>query len=139
MRGRCKKMRATVPWRRGGAQRGLDPYGFRRAARALGWDCRVLLIAERFGQRLRGMMGRDARAAVRSGLVMGFPRCSAVHTIGMACALDIAFLDAAGGVLSVYEGVAPGRFVRCADACAVMERVSGTEPFGYWALGGIVC
>ncbi|WP_342636882.1 DUF192 domain-containing protein [Collinsella intestinalis] len=99
----------------------------------------MLLIAERFGQRLRGMMGRDARAAVRSGLVMGFPRCSAVHTIGMGCALDIAFLDATGGVLSLYEGVAPGRFVRCADACAVMERVSGTEPFGYWALGGIVC
>lgn len=35
----------------------LDPYGFRRALRELGWEPARLVVAERFVPRLRGLTG----------------------------------------------------------------------------------
>ena len=61
-----------------------------------------------FFERMRGLLGRDSLPA---GEVWVFPRCRAVHTVGMRFAIDIAFLDRAGRVLSVRPAVRPGRWL----------------------------
>ena len=57
---------------------------------------------------MRGLLGRDG---LPEGEVFAFPRCRAVHTVGMRFAIDIAFLDAEGRVLSIRENVRPGRWM----------------------------
>lgn len=52
-----------------------------------------------------GLLGRDSLPV---GEVYVFPRCNAVHTLGMRFAIDIAFLDAEGKVVSIRENVPPG-------------------------------
>ena len=61
-----------------------------------------------FFERMRGLLGRDS---LPEGEVYVFPRCNAVHTLGMRFAIDIVFLDAEGCVLSVRENVPPGRWM----------------------------
>ena len=61
-----------------------------------------------FFERMRGLLGRDT---LPEGDVYAFPRCRAVHTIGMRFAIDIVFLDKMGNVLSIHENVPPGRWM----------------------------
>lgn len=61
-----------------------------------------------FFERMRGLLGRDS---LPEGEVYVFPRCNAVHTIGMRFPIDIVFLDKEGNVLSVRENVPPGRWM----------------------------
>lgn len=96
----------------------LDPWGFERALRILGWDSAPLVVATGFVQRLLGMTVRREGA-----LVMGFPSCSSVHTCFMTRPLDIAFIDSRGRVLELHEGVRPWRFLRCRGASSVIERM----------------
>ena len=63
-------------------------------------------LADRWWQRLRGLSGR-AELAEGQGLLLR--PCKAVHMYGMRLPLDVAFLDAAGCVVAVYPGLAPGR------------------------------
>jgi uncharacterized protein len=63
-----------------------------------------------------GFMRRE-----RAGPGLFIPDCRSVHTFGMLFALDIAFLDAQGRVIELRRDVSPGRFVRCAEADAVLE------------------
>ncbi len=53
------------------------------------------------------------RARAGPGLLI--PRCRCVHTFGMRFALDLVFLDAAGGALREVEAVRPFRFARCRE------------------------
>ena len=45
----------------------LDPYGFRRALRELGWEPARLVVAERFVPRLRGLTGFPGAGCWRTG------------------------------------------------------------------------
>jgi len=49
------------------------------------------------------------------------PGCRSVHTFGMRFALDVAFLDAEGAVISRRRAVPPRRFVADRRAAAVLE------------------
>lgn len=117
--------------------RATDPYGFRRALRALGWEPARLLVAESFLQRLVGMLALDPREgakptgagpgtgpSARLSVVMAFPRCSSVHTCFMRSPIDVAFIDREGHVLSVCQGVPPWRIRTCRGAASVLERLS---------------
>lgn len=126
----------------------LDPYGFRRALQELGWAPVRLVMAERFVPRLRGLTflprrvdsgDADRGALVAHGFAMGFPRCRAVHTCFMRRLLDVAFLDARGQVIEVYQAVGPWRFLSCPGATSVLERPtprSREPPGGLWAASG---
>lgn len=61
-----------------------------------------------FWERMRGLLGRNG---LPEGEVYLFPHCNAVHTFGMRFAIDIAFLDRNGNVLSLRENVRPWRMV----------------------------
>jgi uncharacterized protein len=68
--------------------------------------------------RLLGLAFLD-REEAGPGLLI--PRCRSVHTFGMRFPLDLIFLDEAGGVVELRRDVPPGRFIRCAEAIAVLE------------------
>lgn len=107
-----------------------DPYGFQQAMRELGWDDCELRVAEHFFTRLTGLIGAMGDLpAGRSPYVLGFPRCSSVHTCFMVCPIDVAFLDGEGGIIAVHVAVPPWRLLRCPTAASVLERLSlaGTE------------
>lgn len=106
------------------ASRG-DPYGFQRAMQELGWDDCELEVAEHFVARLTGLIGAVGDvSADRPPHVLGFPRCSSVHTCFMACPIDVAFLDGEGGIIAVHAAVPPWRLLRCPTAASVLKRLS---------------
>jgi uncharacterized protein len=88
-------------------------------------------VAESFAQRLLGLAGLRAIPAHR-GLMI--PECASVHTWGMRFPIDVVFLSwpprAGGGVLELWEAVAPGQRVRAGGrrAChtAALEASAGT-------------
>ena len=53
-------------------------------------------------------------------------RCGSVHTMGMAVAIDVAFLDAADGVLRVVSALGPRRMARQRGATSVVESTAGS-------------
>ena len=130
---RLTGLTAAVAERLGGLWRGEatrcaprgDPYGFQRAMRELGWDDCELKVAERFFTRLTGLIGTmDGLPADRPPCVLGFPRCSSVHTCFMVCPIDVAFLDREGDIIAVHAAVPPWRLLRCPTADSVLERLS---------------
>lgn len=78
-------------------------------------------------ERMRGLLGRDS---LPEGEVYVFPRCRAVHTLGMRFTIDIVFLDRAGHILSVRERVRPGRWLVWGGSRAVttVESAAGWLP-----------
>jgi uncharacterized membrane protein (UPF0127 family) len=60
-----------------------------------------------------------SRDAAGAGLLI--PSCRSIHTFGMRFALDVAFLDASGRVISRRLGVQPRRVVVDRRASAVLE------------------
>lgn len=99
----------------------------RRALALLGWEGARLVWADTYLARLRGALALWPIRAGEPTRVLAFPRCHSVHTCFMPMALDIAFIDAAGEVLSVHEVVGPWRFLSEPGAAMVLERVRG-EP-----------
>ena len=90
----------------------------------LRWRPVRLLVANRFAERLTGLVARGPLHADGTPLAMGFPACRSVHTCFMRYPLDIAFIDERGRVLALYEGVPPWRLLGCPGARAVLERAS---------------
>jgi uncharacterized membrane protein (UPF0127 family) len=83
-------------------------------------------IARTRAERRRGLLGRDEVDGV-----MVLPVRS-VHTLGMRCAIDVAFCDAAGTVLKLVT-MPPGRPGRtCWAARQVIEAPEGA--FASWAV-----
>lgn len=78
-------------------------------------------LASTFLRRLRGLIARP-KGWLADDEVLAITPCNCIHTFGMRHSLDVAFLDDAGRVLRVQEGVAPGRIVKCKGASAVLER-----------------
>lgn len=74
--------------------------------------------------RTRGMIGRDfAKCAFDS---MVFPRCNAIHTFFMSCALDVVFLDRENTVVHLAEHLKPWHPCVCKrSACSVIELPPG--------------
>ncbi len=107
----------------------IDEGIYLRALEELAWSDERLIVASTFRERLLGLMawqGRGERGAPPC-VVMGFPRCSSVHTFGMRMAIDIAFIDAVGNVLALYSGVESGHVCTCRGAAVVLERFSVVE------------
>jgi uncharacterized membrane protein (UPF0127 family) len=98
-------MAAKTPWR----LRGL-PYATLAGA--------PYPLATSLRSRLLGLALLD-RECAGPGLLI--PRCRSVHTFGMRFALDVAFLDATGAVLSRREGLPRNRIARRPGAAAVLE------------------
>jgi uncharacterized protein len=67
---------------------------------------RRVRMAESVASRLRGFLFRPS-PAVGEGLFLA--PCKGVHMYGMKFPLDVLFIDQAGTVLAVHEGLAPGR------------------------------
>ena len=102
----------------------LSYVAYARALNRLGWAPAEFMVAESFGARLRGMLGRAPITAGGLPLVMAFPRCSSVHTCFMAYPIDIAFIDRNGNILARYESVRPWRMCTHPSAWAALERPS---------------
>lgn len=77
---------------------------------------------------LRGLLGRHG---VEGALLL--PGCSSVHTLGMRFAIDVAFLDRRGRVVSLVTPMRPWRVGRARwRAREVLEAEAGT--FALWGL-----
>ena len=66
------------------------------------------LWAERPLERLRGLLGRNG---LPRGEAMAFPRCGAIHTVGMRFPIDVAFLGRDGRPVKLARAVPPGRLL----------------------------
>lgn len=82
-----------------------------------------LQVADTVWKRLRGLLGRT-QFGKNEGMVI--VPCNAVHTIGMAFALDLLFLGCDGTILKVEPDVRPWRMRFCWKAHAVVELPSGS-------------
>lgn len=62
-------------------------------------------VANTLWERLRGLLGRPMPGSLAGMLIR---RCHVVHTLGMAYAIDVVFLDADWHVVGVVHRVPPG-------------------------------
>ncbi|MEZ5741310.1 MAG: DUF192 domain-containing protein [Burkholderiaceae bacterium] len=79
-------------------------------------------MADTFGARLRGLLGRQALLE-QGGLLL--TPCCAVHTLGMHRQLDLLFLDLRGSIIAVAASLGPRRWRACAGAHSVLELAAG--------------
>lgn len=63
-------------------------------------------VADRWWQRLRGLLARPALTGGEGLLLLG---CNSVHTIGMTHAIDVAFLDGDGRIVRSISALRPFR------------------------------
>lgn len=87
-------------------------------------------------ERARGLLGVGSP---RDGDIPGEPwiliaPCRSIHTFGMQVAIDLAFMDAGGLVVSSERAVPPGRLRWHPRARAALERISG--PDAPWPISG---
>jgi uncharacterized membrane protein (UPF0127 family) len=82
-----------------------------------------LAVAERWWQRLRGLLGRRA---LDDGEALLLAPCRGVHMLGMRFAIDVAFVTRDGKVVAVYPALAPGTRTRMhRDAWGALELAAG--------------
>ncbi|MDO8305306.1 DUF192 domain-containing protein [Herminiimonas sp.] len=74
-------------------------------------------------ERTRGLLGRPPLQAGEGMLIRD---CRLVHTLGMAYALDLAFLDRNGQVKKLVHGVLPTRLSGSLQAQQTLELAPGT-------------
>ena len=73
--------------------------------------------------RMAGLLGRRG---LSEGEALIFPRCHAIHTIGMRFQIDAIFVDRSWRVVALRPGLAPGLLVVCAwKAWGVIEAGEG--------------
>jgi uncharacterized membrane protein (UPF0127 family) len=84
--------------------------------------CDPCVVAESFGSRLRGLLGRRSLPAGEGMLIR---RESSVHTFFMRFAIDVVFLDADERVLRIDANVAAWRLKACRGASSVIELAAG--------------
>lgn len=95
-----------------------------RGLRHIDIDGRAVPVAGSPAARVLGLALLD-RSRAGAGLLI--PRCRSVHTFGMRFALDVAFLDRSGAVLTQAPAVPPRRVVTDRRAAAVLETPSDVE------------
>ena len=86
-----------------------------------GTDCLHAWEANNFLSRLRGLHGVPP---LQMGEALIIKPCNAIHTLTMRFPIDVAFIDATGLVRRACS-VPRFRFVRCQEACAVIEMPEG--------------
>ncbi|RJX19237.1 MAG: DUF192 domain-containing protein [Ammonifex sp.] len=82
-----------------------------------------LLIADRFWQRMIGLLGKQ-QLSPNEGLLI--TPCSAVHTLFMRFPIDVLFVSRDFIVLKAVENLRPWRFAGCNRARLVIELRAGT-------------
>jgi uncharacterized membrane protein (UPF0127 family) len=92
-------------------------------------DGRVLITASTPHARLVGLSRTESLPDDRALLLL---RCRSVHTVAMAFALDLIWLDADGRPVRLDCEVAPWRIRSCRPARAVVEAAAGAG--AGWAL-----
>lgn len=85
-------------------------------------EVQKLIIADHFFTRLRGLLFRRPLTA-GEGLIL-IP-CSSIHTVGMAYAIDVVFLDAECRILRVVRSLPPGKAKAASGAKMVLELADG--------------
>ncbi|MEO1767790.1 DUF192 domain-containing protein [Thiobacter aerophilum] len=80
-----------------------------------------LHVADRFLARARGLLWR--RLSREEGLLI--VPCAAVHTFGMAYAIDAVFLDAQQRIRKIVAPLPPWRIAVCPSSRAVLELSAG--------------
>ncbi|MHA3902663.1 DUF192 domain-containing protein [Castellaniella sp. WN] len=95
-----------------------EPASWLYATRPLRLYCARSFVARLLGLRLWPGWGGRPR-----GLLL--PECRAVHTLGLAQAVDLVFLDAEGRVVGMASRVGPWRCVLRRRARAVVELPAG--------------
>ena len=84
------------------------------------------VVLTRLGERLRGLKGPASRPCETYAVLVP---CRDIHTFGMKCPIDVAFVDARGMVVAASRNVAPARRLRCARARMTLERRSCEGPW----------
>jgi uncharacterized membrane protein (UPF0127 family) len=85
-----------------------------------------LELADSPWSRLRGLIGREARAFAR-GQGLWLVPCRGVHTLGMSFAIDVVYLTGEGRVLHLETGLPPWRFAPVRrHAATVLELPANT-------------
>jgi uncharacterized membrane protein (UPF0127 family) len=84
--------------------------------------CDNCLVADSFGLRLRGLLGRPALAGGQGLLLRP---CGSIHTWFMRVAIDAVFLDRDLRVVHTAVEVRPWRMARARHARAVLELAAG--------------
>ncbi len=67
-----------------------------------------LLIADTFFSRLIGLLNRESLSD-QEGLL--FPKCSAIHMVGMRFAIDVIFMDRSRKVIKILSKFPPNRIM----------------------------
>ncbi len=67
-----------------------------------------LLIADTFLRRLIGLLNRDS-ISDQEGML--FPKCSAIHTIGMRFPIDVIFMDRSQRIIKILPNFPPNRIM----------------------------
>jgi uncharacterized protein len=81
----------------------------------------ALAVADTHWSRLRGLLGLRSRD-FRKGYGLWIVPCHGVHTLGMAFAVDVVYLDDAMTVIHVQRDLRPWRFAAVrARAASVLE------------------
>jgi len=83
-----------------------------------------VVVAERFGDRLRGLLGRES---LGDGEGLCIQRSTGIHMFFMRFAIDVAFVDAEGRVLHLCHSIKPWRMSRLVlRSRAALELPAGT-------------
>lgn len=83
-----------------------------------------LRVLSTWAERLRGLLGTQEDA-----VPVLLTRCSSIHTYGMGYHLDVALVGKLGEVLLVRRGLGPREVLSHRDACCVLERPAGPDPW----------
>lgn len=83
-------------------------------------------------ERLRGLLGR---APLQPGEALLIEHCNMVHTVGMAYAIDVVFLDRGGVIRRIAPAVPPRRMRACLSARRVIELAAGEAARRGWRVG----
>ena len=93
-----------------------------------------LVVVDGMAGRLRGLLARRRAPGPRSGIWLR--PCRAVHTLGMAYAIDVAFIGRDGRVLRVAT-LAPWRAALCVRAVSVVETRGGVIDAEHGGIGRV--
>ena len=84
--------------------------------------CDQVVIADRAGRRMRGLLGRDSLGPGQGMLLQPAP---SIHTLFMRFPIDAIFMDGTLRVNKVVEDLRPWRMASARHAWAVLEVASG--------------
>lgn len=90
-----------------------------------------VVLATGLWARLTGMLRKNY---CMQGEVLMLAPCKSIHTFGMSCAIDIAFLDTDARILASERNLVSAQIRSHAKAVAVLERRSSPESF--WPTAG---